>query len=40
MEYVPGRGGVTWVESPTIFVGSGVGGALVNNVTNDLYNAA
>ncbi len=29
MEYVPGRGGVTWVESPTMFVGSGVGGPLV-----------
>jgi hypothetical protein len=40
IEYVPGRRGVTWVEWLTIFVGSGVGGALVNNVTNDLYNAA
>lgn len=40
VEYVPGRRGVTWVEWLTIFVGSGVGGALVNNVTNDLYNTA
>jgi len=40
IEYLPGRRGVTWVEWLAIFVGSGVGSALVNNVTNDLYNVA
>jgi hypothetical protein len=40
VQFVRGRRGVTWVEWLTIFVGSGVGSALVNNVSNDLYDAA
>jgi hypothetical protein len=40
VERVEGRLGLTLVEWVFMFVGSSVSGAIINNVTSDLYDAA
>jgi hypothetical protein len=40
IEYVPGRRGVSWIETVAIFVAGGVSGAGLEAITADLYNHA
>lgn len=37
-EYVPGQRGLTWGETVSLFVVASVGGAILVNITNDVYS--